>query len=215
MKATQLTGLIGLLCFAGAANAATLIGPGSGITDATDQDTPGEDRLNVDRTTFVTLVAGTYSVDDWRLNVHTHSEGGTITPMLLSGTPANYTTVWVGSAFDPDSDGVQTVAASGTFTLAVSTDIYAGFFTSGLGSGIIGLDGNNSGSGTSITDHDNNGFNAPTGAGQTVESLNGFSHAGNLTRTYAFEINVSEVPEPSSVALLGLGGLALALRRRR
>ncbi len=162
------------------------IGPGSDITDATDQDTPGGKRLNVDRSRLLNLSAGTYNVDDFRLNVHTHTEGGTIAPMLLTGTPANYTTLWVGSAFDPTSNGDQTVSESGSFTLASATDVYAGFFTSDTGSGIIALDGNNSGSGSSATDHDSS-FTAPTGPGQAVT---GFSNP-NLGRTYAFEINVS------------------------
>jgi len=190
---------------------AEMIGPGSAITEALQQDTPGADRLNVDRTTFVTLAAGTYNVDDWWLNVFDNTEGGTITPMLLSGAPSSYTTVWLGSAFDPTSDGVQTVPEAGNFTLAAATDIYAGFFTAGQGSGIIALDQNNVGSGNSSTDHDN-AFTAPTGIGQAVTE---FSNA-NLPRTYAFEVNVSPVPEPSTFVLAGLGLLSLiAFGRRR
>ena len=121
-------------------NAATLIGPGAGITEATDQDTAEEDRLNVDRT-FVTLGPGTYTISDWELNVFAHTQG-TITPMLLSfvsGTPTTYNTEWIAAAFDPTSNGVQTVGESGTFTLDALTNIYAGFFTEGQGSGIIAL----------------------------------------------------------------------------
>lgn len=212
MKITYLASIssFALIAIASSVSAATLIGPGSGITQATDQDTPGGDRLNVDRTTFVTLGAGTYSVADWRLNVFSHTEGGTITPILVSGTPSNYTAEWIGAAFDPTSDGVKTVLESGTFTLAASTNIYAGFYTSSLGSGIIALDANNSGSGASITDHDN----TPTPPASVGDPVSGFSHPGILTRTYAFEINVDPIPEPST-ALLGLGGLALMLRRRR
>jgi len=183
-----------------------VIGPGAGITNALQQDTPGGERLNVDRTTFVTLPAGEYEVEDWRLNVFSNTEGGTITPMLLSGAPSSYTTVWLGSAFDPTSNGVQTVVETGTFTLAASTDIYAGFFTAASGSGIIALDQNNVGTGNSRTDHDNS-FVAPMGTGQTVSA---FSHT-NLGRTYAFEVNV--VPEPATMSLLALGGLALLHRR--
>ena len=98
---------------------------------------------------------------------------------------------------------------SGTFTLAASTDIYAGFFTSGSGSGIIALDADNSGSGSSVTNHDN----TPSPPASVGDPVTGFSHT--LGRTYAFAINVTAIPEPSSVALLGLGGLALLLRRRR
>ncbi len=188
---------------------ADLIGPGPDITDANDQDTPGGDRLNVDRTVFLELEAGTYKVSNWRLNVFDHTEDGTITPMLLSGTPAAYTAEWIGSAFDPTSDNIQTVAESGTFTLAATTDIYAGFFTSSLGSGILALDANNSGTGSSVTAHDITP-EPPTVAGDTVT---GISHA-NLARTYAFDINVDAIPEPSSLALIALGGAVMLLRRK-
>jgi hypothetical protein len=164
-----------------------MIGPGSDITSAGQQDTPNQERLNVDRTVYTNLADGTYNVDDFRLNVFDHNQGGTITPMLLSGAPSSYTTLWVGSAFDPTSIGDQTVPESGSFTLAVATDVYAGFFTAGSGSGIIALDQNNVGSGNSQTDHDT-AFTAPTGPGETVTD---FSNP-NLSRTYAFEINVSD-----------------------
>ena len=184
------------------------VGAGSGINGALAQDTPGQDRLNVDLL-FSTLAAGTYSVSDWSLNVRDNAQGGTITPMLLIGAPGNYTTLWVGSAFDPSSNGAQTVSESGSFTLAATTEVYAGFFTQGGGSGIIALDSNNSGAGNfSLTDHDT-AFTAPAGIG---ESVTGISNPA-LGRTYAFEINV--VPEPSTFGLLGLAGIALITRRRR
>lgn len=184
------------------------VGPGSGITNATNQDTPGENRLNVDRT-FLSLPAGTYSVSDWNLNVFDNTQGGTITPLLLTGTPSSYTSLWLGSSFDPTSNGVQVVSETGSFTLAATTNIYAGFFTQGNGSGIIALDPVNAGSGKSTTDHDNS-FAAPTAAGQAIGS---FSNPG-LNRTYAFGINITQVPEPSMAGLLSLASLALLARRR-
>ncbi|MBT3201807.1 MAG: PEP-CTERM sorting domain-containing protein [Phycisphaerales bacterium] len=190
---------------------AAMIGPGADITDANKQDTPGAERLNVDTSTSALLAAGEYNVTDWQLNVYENTQGGTITPILLTGSPSSYTTLWVGSAFDPTVDGVQMVPETGTFTLAAPTIVYAGFFTEGLGSGIIALNDNNSGSGSSSTDHDANGFTVPTGAGQPVDSI---SHPG-LNRTYAFEINVDPVPEPATMSLLALGGLAILRRRRK
>ena len=151
------------------------------------RDNTGGERLNVDRTTFATLDAGTYTVNDFRLNVFDHTQGGTVTPMLLTGSPGSYTTLWVGSALDPTANGEQTAAEGSSFTLSATTNVYAGFFTAGLGSGIMSLDINNSGVGNSVTDHDSN-YTAPTGPGQTVD---GFSNPG-LPRTYAFEINVSD-----------------------
>jgi hypothetical protein len=161
------------------------IGPGADITEATGNDIVDQERLNIDRT-FTTLAAGTYNVTDWQLNVVMSNAGtGEVTPMLLTGTPPSYSILWLGTAFDPDVDGIQTAPETGSFTLEAPTDIYAGFFTTNLGSEIIGTDADNSGTGFSSTDHDND-FVAPTGVGETVD---GFSHA-DLGRTYAFEINV-------------------------
>ena len=162
-----------------------IIGPGADITDATENDIANQERLNIDNT-FTTLAAGTYNVTDWQLNVVMSNAGtGEVTPMLLSGTSPSYTILWLGAAFDPEVDGIQTAPETGSFTLEAPSDIYAGFFTTNLGSEIIGTDANNSGSGFSSTDHDND-FIAPTDVGETVGD---FSHAG-LGRTYAFEINV-------------------------
>ena len=136
---------------------------------------------------FTTLAAGNYSVTDWELNVVMANDGtGEVTPMLLTGSPPIYSIIWLGSAFDPEVDGIQTVPETGDFTLEAPTDVYAGFFTTNLGSEIIATDTDNSGTGFSATDHDNDFF-APTDVGQTVD---GFSHAA-LGRTYAFEINVA------------------------
>jgi hypothetical protein len=163
----------------------SIVGPGADITEATGNDIVDQERLNIDRT-FTSLAAGTYNVTDWRLNVVRSNAGsGEVTPMLLSGTPPSYSILWLGTAFDPDVDGLQTAPETGSFTLEAPTDIYAGFFTTNLGSEIIGTDADNSGSGFSFTDHDND-FLAPTGVG---EPLGDFSHA-ELGRTYAFEINV-------------------------
>ncbi len=173
------------------------VGPGSDITGAVNQDTPGQDRLNVDRSRVLNLAAGTYNVDDFRLNVADHTQGGTITPMLLSGTPGGpYTTLWVGSAFDPTTNGEQFVPAGGSFTLAAATTVSSGFFTTGGGAAIIAFDADNSGSGSSQTAHDNS-FTGPTAAGQTVT---GFSNA-NLGRTYAFGITVSDSASPNKATV--------------
>jgi len=163
----------------------TSIGPGADITDATENDITNQERLNIDRT-FSTLAAGSYSVTDWELNVVMSNNGtGEVTPMLLTGTPPSYTIIWLGTAFDPEVDGIQTAPETGDFTLDAPADVYAGFFTTNLGSEIIGTDSDNSGTGFSSTDHDND-FIAPTDVGETVGD---FSHAA-LGRTYAFDINV-------------------------
>lgn len=42
-----------------------------------------------------------------------------------------------------------------------------------------------------------------------------FRISGNSATDFGFSWNISSVPEPSSVALLGLGALAMLARRRR
>ena len=173
-----------------AAQAATIqIGPGADLGGTPNNDTANQERLNVDRTDTAVLAAGTYDVLDFQLNVSDADTGdgnaGTITPMLLMGSPGSYTTLWVGDAFDPTVTGQQTAAtyASGveTFTVGTPGEVFAGLFTGNNGSAVPVLTTT-----TGTTDHDGNGFTAPTGAGDTVD---GFSHVG-LGRAYAFEINV-------------------------
>ena len=170
------------------------IGPGVNITNATIQDIANGERLNISLR-FTNLAAGSYDVSDWLLNVHTHGIGS-VTPMLLTGAPPSYTTLWIGSPYDPTDNGIQAVPESGSFTLDADTDVYAGFFTTELGSGIIALDQNNSGTGTHATDHDN-AFIPPTMEGELVGD---FSHA-NLGRSYAFEITVGSGSGPRKVPL--------------
>lgn len=224
MKPNQLKNILpatfaAIACVGSASAAVVQIGPGADLAGAAQSDTPNQERLNVALTSpagndFVNLAAGTYNIVDFQLNVGNHTAGlgnaGTVAPMLLTGSAGNFTTLWVGGDFDPTSNGIQTAASytpgSQTITLAVATDVYAGIFTKNQGSAVPLL---NQSVGT--TSHDGNGFTTPTGPGQAV---NGFSHS-NLTRAYAFEVNVELVPEPSTTALLGLGGLALILRRRK
>ena len=163
------------------------VGPGQDLASASNADDPGGDRLNVDLSNVKSLDAGTYNVRNFQLNVINESAGGgsgTITPVLLTGTPGSYTVLWIGDAFDPSANGQQTAATytlgDETFTLGTTSDVYAGFFTQNSGADIIAYA--NSG----LTDHDN-AFTAPTMAGDTVDN---FSHT-SLARSYAFEINVT------------------------
>ena len=195
-KMISMVAVAGLvLALAPAAQAATMqIGPGADLAGATMADTANQERLNVARTDTLTLAAGTYDVLDFQLNVLNANTGdgnaGTITPMLLTGSPSSYTTLWVGSAFDPTSTGQQTAAtyapSTQTFTLAAPGPVFGGFFTGNNGSAIPAIAAAPAGA----DDHDNS-FTAPTGAGEAVAgpwTVNGWN------RSYAFEINVDADP---------------------
>ena len=191
---TSTAALLAGILISSAQAAPVQIGPGADLSGPHVADTANQERLNVALTSpagndFINLAAGTYSVLDFQLNVGNHTAGlggaGTVAPMLLTGTAGNFTTLWVGSNFDPTSNGIQTAAnyarGAQTFTLASATDVYAGIFTRNQGSAVPLL---NQSVGT--TSHDGNGFTAPTGPGDAVNS---FSHS-TLTRAYAFEVNV-------------------------
>ena len=186
--ARGLTAALGLACLVNTASAALVFGPGAGLGGATAFDTPNQERLNVDRTVSFKLLPGTYSVLDFSLNVANPNDGtGTVTPMLLSGTPSNYTTLWVGTAFDPSVAGVQTAASfapgAQTFTVSTITNVFGGIFTGNNGSEIPAINLS-----TGVTDHDT-AFVAPSGVGQSVTA---FSNAP-ITRSYAFGINTNVV----------------------
>jgi hypothetical protein len=101
--------------------------------------------------------------------------------------------------------------------MELSTTLPEGFFTQGGGSGLIALDSSNAGAGNlRLTDHDT-AFTAPAGINQSFPLTGaaplGFSNPA-LARTYAFGINTVLIPEPGSLGLLVLGGLAALIRHR-
>ena len=74
MKFVAVAGLV--LALAPSAQAATMqLGPGADIAGATTNDTANQERLNVARTDTLTLVAGTYDVLDFQLNVKNFDTG--------------------------------------------------------------------------------------------------------------------------------------------
>ena len=107
-----------------------------------------------------------------------------------------------------------------TMTLTVSVGNYGGGLTAGdvqldgfttlrLGGHGNGEDGTIQHGGADISMTNNDNYNV-TGNAITVVSEGTYNIQG-----YDIQFTVEAVPEPSSTALLGLGGLALILRRRK
>ena len=121
--------------------------------------------------------------------------------------------------------GAQGVSANGTRTLDLTTTAANSmvFFAQGLGG--AGNNGNTDGmtadSGTLLTaEKDPSNWTGQAVASETIAAAgtNTFAFSGgNVTggMVVATEFLEAAVPEPSTTALLGLGGLALILRRRK
>jgi hypothetical protein len=205
----------------GSAGAVT-VGFGPGLTGV--QDTPAgsgaenQMRQNINITNTVFLPEGIYMATTWAYQAAADSlVPGVTQPVfpfltILNG-PANHTVIAFGATIDTDP-GIQNLVPFGG-----SNNI----FTIGPGGATIaaGIQNTNAlGVQNSIltdlafgtTDHANS-LNVDD-AGSVGATLDTFGHA-NLTRTYAFSIEVEQIPEPSTAALLGLACLALMRRRRQ
>lgn len=184
----------------------TQVGPGSGIsTDLSDGI--GSARLNFDKVTIPSLAAGNYDVVDFEYTA-SGLLAGDVQPFLASLSGTEYTILWAGPiATDSGVAGLKTITftpESQSFTLAAETIVYAGFNSV---HGVIPLANNvgNSAHNT-ITDF------TLTSGDTIIPTL------ADLSRTYAFEINVIAIPEPATFAMLaaGMTGLmSVMLRRRR
>lgn len=190
-----------------------LAGPNNQVDTPSDGATD-QSRQNLDVSFSVTLDAGTYIADTWDYNA---GQTGSVTPYLATRNVAGgYDIIAVGSLVEVsggfDVDTTVAFGGSDTFTLTGSTEVFAGI-TNPQEAGSQNPVYTNLASG-GFMDHDNNvdGLLSPAVLGGTVD---GFGH-GNLPRSYAFSVNVEQIPEPSSVLLFGLGGVLLfGMRRRR
>ncbi len=208
-KTTLLSSFVGLAFVTASQAALTQIGDAN--LGATGVDTAGQSRINIELDA-VNLAAGTYNVTQFELGV---DGTGNVTPLLFVRNGANngYTVLWVGSDIGVTGAAATVVtttnygAGAEQFTLGSATDVYVGAWHDG-GALVAWQPGNG-------TDHDGGVAQTPTSFAVSDTLLDSdISHSG-IGRTYMIEASVDVVPEPSSAVLLGLGGLALMLRRRR
>lgn len=187
------------------ASAIVSIGAGPGVTGGDiDLGTP----TNVDRTNPQELTAGTYQVTQFDVRVGNTNGSYGLQPFLATGTPADYTVVWVGPVFTPSSDGVFTVeytAPVQSFTLPSDATVFAGTDSIG-GSILVFTDGGS-------TSHNSGSSLGPIFVGQQLDTFTN----PDLDRTYHFSLSVDAIPEPASEALLAgvLCVFLVAPRRRR
>ena len=208
-----------LFALIGSASAVT-IGFGPNLTGA--QDTPSngtsnEMRQNINITDTVFLDEGIYQATTWDYQAADDATNGASQPVFpfltIVNGPANHTVLTFGDTIDT-LPGIQNLVLFGgpdpTFTIpAGGATVAAGVQntnTDAVQNSIL--------TDTSFgrTDHANaSNFDEAGSAGATLDNF-GFA---NLTRTYAFSVEVEQIPEPSSSLLFLLGGAAFLFRRRR
>jgi hypothetical protein len=159
------------------------------------------------------FAAGEYVGSTFSFNA---GQTGSVIPYIAASTGDDtYEILAVGSQVDIDTSGfdVDTTVPFGgsSFTLAAETELFAGIVNpaeAGSQNPIY----TNLASGETV-DHDNNADGAMSLA-VVGGAVDGFGHA-NLGRSYAFSIDVNQVPEPSSVLLIVSGLVMIGLMRRR
>ena len=213
-----------IACSLGLFAQAQTLGPGpsilemDGANNAVDTPTNGDNdqsRQNLDDTFTATVAAGEYVGASFSFVA---GQTGSVIPYIAKATGDDlYEILAVGNQVDVDDAGLDvatTVAFGGaSFTLDAETELFGGIVNP-VGAGSQNPVYTNLASGSTV-DHDNNA-DGNISQGIVGGSVDGFGHA-NLSRSYAFSIDVQKVPEPSSIlATILLSSVAImTLRRRR
>jgi hypothetical protein len=192
------------------------VGPGTNIPNDTWDTVGTGGRINVDQGNPLNLPAGTYLITTFSYDAGTT---GDVTPFLAvsanASDPTNlYTAIAVGNTVNvvaaPLTDQTVPFGGSATFTLNTPRVVYAGITSSLQNPVFLDLD-------TPAQNTDHEGTMAPSydvTVGGQVPPDGAFSNV-NLTRSYAFSINVEVIPEPSAGLLVLAGSALCGLRRRR
>jgi hypothetical protein len=192
---------------------ATVIGPGTGISTNTLDS--GGTRTNIDLYDAANLAPGQYTATTFSFAAGAVGDVQPFLAILSSGTAGTSTAIYQVIALGNDNNiassagyGIHTVAFGGSDTFSISgsgAEVFAGF-TGTTGNNPVPLD-----DGTGADAHNSPAF--PSSDFVVGQNLPAFGYS-DLPREYAFSINVA-TPEPSTVAMLGVAGAGLSLRRRR
>lgn len=210
------------LALASSANAATMIT----VLNASFEDTAANDGSAVSDTVVSWTGTGSFGTQDFNTSVNTSN-----LPVATDGEQHAYTNGTNNGLGTLSQVTGHTIVAGETYTLTVDVGQVHAFSGS---EARIWLFGNTGGVGTNFAENagivaNNQGgylvnqtVTFTAGAGEAGQSL-GIAISGGTNTTQGVRqvlfdnvrLEFDVVPEPSSAALLGLGGLALIFRRRK